>query len=130
MELFILKFNSKKLKIKKYSKTLTYFFSIFFLVAAIFHMVGVFYKINDSPPLRHLFFVFINLFCIFGLIKRPKFFIYFLGILLIQQFYSHGSDIITNYSTFHKIDWISILDISFLFCFFIFYLNLIRVFLI
>jgi hypothetical protein len=91
-----------------------YFFSFFFLITAIYHFIGIFYKINDSSALRHSLFVLINLFCIFGFFKRPKYFAVFLTFLLIQQFYSHGGDIIGYYRQVHKIDWISIADILFL----------------
>jgi len=100
---------------------LNYFFSFFFLVTAIYHSVGIFYQVNDSPAWRHGLFVLINLFCIYGLFKRPWYFIYFLVLLLLQQFYSHGGDLQAYYKQTGKIDWLSLLDILFLVIFLFFY---------
>ena len=83
-------------------------------VTAIYHVVGVFYVINDSPPWRHLLFVAINLLCAYGFLKRPQFFVYLFAILLVQQFYSHGSSIVNMWVEKKQIDWISIAVLIFL----------------
>jgi hypothetical protein len=40
---------------------------------------------------RHLFFVFLNIWGIYLMQKRPPFLFYLFPILLIQQYYSHGT---------------------------------------
>jgi hypothetical protein len=89
-------------------RILFYVFAILSLLAAIYHFTGIFYKINNSPVWRHAIFVFVNLFCIYGFLKRPKYFIYFYIVLLIQQFYSHGQYLIQLWELEHKVHWISI----------------------
>ncbi|GHM98544.1 hypothetical protein WSM22_00340 [Cytophagales bacterium WSM2-2] len=78
------------------------------VVVAIYHVVGIFYPVNDSPPWRHGVFIVVSLFCSYGFIKRPKYFLYFFAVLSVQQFYSHGSDIISTWQEKHNIDWISV----------------------
>lgn len=82
-------------------------FAVLCFITAIYHAIGVFYTINESPPLRHLFFVGINLFCIYGVLKQPPFFVYFIALLVIQQFYSHGCAFINSWINNNEIDWIS-----------------------
>jgi hypothetical protein len=83
-------------------------FAILSIMAAIYHLIGIFYKINDSPIWRHSLFVIINLFCVFGFIKRPRYFIYIYVVLIIQQYYSHGQHLIKLWDLEHKIHWISL----------------------
>lgn len=90
------------------------FFALTFFVTAVYHFIGIFYQVNDSPPLRHFVFVCINLLSMYQILNKPRFFkIYFL-ILLVQQIYSHGNDIITTYQNSGKIDYTSFVDIIFL----------------
>jgi hypothetical protein len=79
------------------------------LIIAVYHTVGILYPINSSPPSRHFVFVFICLICVYGFIKRPKVFIYFFFILLVQQFISHGRSLIVQWSDYNTIDWVSLL---------------------
>ena len=88
--------------------TLFVVFAIFFIIPAIYHLVAVFYQLNTSPIWRNLLFVGINLFGAYGVLKRPAYFLYFFAALLLQQFYSHGSDLIDMWDLQHKIDWISL----------------------
>ena len=88
-------------------RTLFYVFAILSLLAAVYHLTGIFYKINDSPIWRHAIFVVVNSFCIYGFLKRPKYFIYFYIVLILQQFYSHGQHLIKLWELEHKIHWIS-----------------------
>jgi len=76
--------------------------------ALIYHLIGIFYKINDSPVWRHALFIFINIICVYGLLKKPGWFTWFFGILLLQQWYSHGSYIGWYWKNEHRIDWISV----------------------
>jgi hypothetical protein len=87
------------------------FFAVLLLLTAIFHFIGLFYKVDDSPVWRHFLFVGINLFCIYGVLKRPKYFIYFVGLLLLQQYYSHGNYLIKMWIERKQIHWISVFDL-------------------
>ena len=78
-------------------------------MAAIYHLVGLFYKVDESPVMRHFLFVIINIFCIYGFLNRPKYFIGFLSLVFIQQFYSHGSYMINLWLQAKQIHWISLL---------------------
>lgn len=82
--------------------------SLLSFLVAVYHAIGIFYAVNSSPPLRHLVFVVVCLVCCYGFLKRPKYFIYFFFVLLVQQLYSHGWSLLFHW--FHgKIDWISLL---------------------
>ena len=78
------------------------------LVVAIYHAIGIFYPVNDSPAWRHGLFIVVSGFCCYGFLKRPNYFVYLFGVLSLQQFYSHGSAILNTWSAQHKIDWISV----------------------
>ena len=78
-------------------------------MANIYHLVGLFYKVDESPVMRHFLFVVINIFCVYGFLKRPKYFIGFLSLVCIQQFYSHGSYMINLWLQTKQIHWISVL---------------------
>ena len=76
--------------------------------AAVYHLIGLFYPVNAAPAWRHLLFVFIDSLCAYGLIKRPKYFVYFFFLFLVQQFYTHGGRLLSEWNDYHRIDWISI----------------------
>jgi hypothetical protein len=78
-----------------------------FLVGC-FHLIGIFYPINSSPAWRHALFVGINLFCAYGFLKRPRFFVYLFFLLLLQQIYSHGGDAIAIWNQQQIINWIDV----------------------
>lgn len=87
-------------------------FAILFLLAAIYHIVGAFfYKVDDSPAWRHLLFVGINLWCMYGVLKRPAYFVYVVVLLLIQQYYSHGTYMMRLWAEQKQIHWISVVDL-------------------
>jgi hypothetical protein len=88
--------------------------SVLAFVLAAYHFVGIFYQINPSPPWRHALFVCICLLCSYGFIKRPKYFAYIFLALCVQQFYSHGSFLLSQWSDYSKVDWISLLLLIFL----------------
>src|ERR1700709_2714456 len=86
----------------------------FFLV---FRIIGVFigfYHANKyffpegEDAFRHLVFVGISAIGVYGLWKRPYWFIYFFCALMLQQFYSHGGSAIKQWQIKHTIDWVSI----------------------
>jgi hypothetical protein len=70
---------------------------LFFLFAAsgfaplFYHIAGGIKPFDATPVWRHILFTGICVICIYGLIKRPKWFVLFFGILTVQQLYSHGS---------------------------------------
>lgn len=90
----------------------------FFLVCRIMGVIVGFYHANKfffpagEDATRHLFFVGISAFGVYGLWKRPTWFVYFFCMLMLQQFYSHGGFAIKHWQTKHKIDWISVTIIS------------------
>jgi hypothetical protein len=90
-------------------------FAILALGALVFHVKEIFYPTTTTKGiislyvlLRHAVFVLINGICIYGIVKRPKWFIGCIGLLTIQQWYSHGTYAIAVWQTLHKIDWISV----------------------
>ena len=66
-------------------------FAVLTVLIAAYHFLAIFNKFDNSPTWRHFLFVGINLFCTYGVLKRPKYFVYFVAILLVQQYYSHGA---------------------------------------
>lgn len=93
---------------KKRKKIIFNVLAILSGLAVIYHFTGIFYKVNSSSEWRHMLFIFINIICIFGLLKRPGWFVWFFFLLLLQQLYSHGGDIIRNWRHEQRIDWISV----------------------
>jgi hypothetical protein len=84
------------------------------LLAGGFHLIGIFYPINSSPTWRHALFVGINLFCAYGFLKRPRFFVYLFFLLLLQQIYSHGGNVITIWNQQHLISWVDVSVVLFM----------------
>jgi len=82
--------------------------AFFGALTALYHLIGIFYKINASSSGRHALFICINLFLVYGFLKRPKYFVFVFFILLLQQLYSHGSFLINHFRESGKIDWISV----------------------
>ena len=90
-------------------------FRIIFIVAAVlsfgallYHAKGIFYPAPPTPAWRHAIFVLVNITCIYGLLKRPKWFTWFVGALTLQQWYSHGGYAIELWQKQHIIHWISV----------------------
>ncbi len=84
------------------------------LLIAMYHLVGIFFPINESPPWRHAVFVIVCIFCAYGFIKRPTYFIYLFAVLFLQQFFSHGQSLVFQWSEYHKIDWVSFMLLIFM----------------
>jgi hypothetical protein len=90
------------------SKTRKMVFMVFAALAfaaMLYHTIGAVQPFDATPVWRHTLFIGINTICIFGLLKRPKWFVWFWGILTIQQLYSHGSHFI-NLLQQHKFNFI------------------------
>ncbi len=95
-------------------KTRNILFKVFACLACVvgaYHFAGIFYKINESPIWRHILFIGINIFCVYGFIKRPKYFIYFFALLFFQQCFSHGIYMVNLWLQTKQIHWISIFDL-------------------
>ena len=97
-------------------------FAVFFFVSAIYHLAALFFEINSSPLWRNVLFVGINLFVAYFLLRRPRWFIYLFVLLMLQQLYSHGSDLIDLWNAQHKVDWLSLAVLLMLPAIFIFLL--------
>ena len=98
---------------KKFDIIFTSFALIAFL-AVLYHVKGIFYPTADTTGWRHAVFVVINIIGIFGLIKRSNWFILFVMILTVHQWYSHGSYAYMLWQKEHSIHWISLGVIIFL----------------
>lgn len=77
-------------------------------IAALYHVAGLFYNLDDSSVLRHAIFIGLDLFCVYGFLKRPKYFILFFMAFTLQQYYTHGQYIIEMWISNNKIHWISV----------------------
>ena len=86
-------------------------FAVVLISDAIYHLIRIIYKVDDSSVLRHLLFVGIDLFCVYGTLKRPKYFVYFIVLFFIQQYYSHGTYLINMWNEKKQIHWISVFDL-------------------
>jgi hypothetical protein len=79
-----------------------------FALAAGYHVLGIIYEVDDKPVWKHLIFVVIDLFFVYGLHKRTKYFIYIFAIFLLQQYFSHGNYLLLLWQEKHKVHWISL----------------------
>jgi hypothetical protein len=86
-------------------------FAFLLCIVVVYHLTGVFYKVDESPVWRHLLFAGINLFCVYGVLKRPKYFVYLAVLLLVQQYYSHGTYMIKLWVEKKQVHWISVFDL-------------------
>ena len=84
------------------------FFAIVLLLAAIYHLAGVFFSINDSPAWRHALFVIIDLYCVYAILKRPPYIRWLALVFFLQQSYTHGSYMIKLWHDEKQIHWISL----------------------
>lgn len=79
------------------------------LVSAGIHLSGIFGWIDESPPIRHLIFLWLSLWGSYLLQDRPVFLVYLFPILLIQQYYGHGTRAYRWWTEEGRIDWVSLL---------------------
>jgi hypothetical protein len=66
-------------------------FAVLAFAALLYHIIAVVQPFDATPAWRHTLFMAISTICIYGLLKRPSWFIWFFGLLLVQQLYSHGT---------------------------------------
>lgn len=86
-------------------------FAVVAALAMLYHVRGIFYPTILTPAWRHSLFVIINAVCMYGCLKRPRWFTWFIALLTVQQWYSHGSYAVELWKTQHQIHWISVADI-------------------
>jgi hypothetical protein len=90
---------------KKALQILFVAFSLLAFAAMVFHIIGAIKPFDATPAWRHSLFIGINIICIYGLLKRPNWFVWFWAILTLQQLYSHGSHFLRLLSE-NKFTWI------------------------
>jgi hypothetical protein len=76
---------------KKALQILFIAFALLAFAAMVYHIIGAIKPLDATPAWRHSLFIGINIICIYGLLKKPTWFLWFWGILTLQQLYSHGS---------------------------------------
>jgi len=69
-------------------------FAVLSFAAMLYHTAGAVQPFDATPAWRHTLFIGICTICMFGFVKRPRWFVWFFGLLLLQQLYSHGSHFI------------------------------------
>ena len=81
-------------------------FALLGFAAMFYHTAGAVQPFDATPAWRHTLFIGICTICIYGLLKRPKWFVWFFGALTVQQLYSHGSHFVQLLKTdkFNPID--------------------------
>jgi hypothetical protein len=99
---------------KKSFNTLFKILALLGMFPIVYHFIGVFCKINSSPVWRHQLFILIGAVSIYGILKRPPWFIWFFSLLAMQQLYSHGSDLFLYWKNVHRIHWISVAVLLFI----------------
>jgi hypothetical protein len=98
----------------KYLRIIFWFYAVLNTLVACYHLVGIFYPINSSPPWRHGLFVIINLFCVYGFLNRPRFFVYFFFLLFLQQLYSHGGNAVAVWIQHRIVSWMDLCVVFFI----------------
>ena len=90
---------------KKTLQVLFIVFALLALAATVYPAIGSIKPFDATPAWRHILFVGINIICIYGLLKRPYWFIWFWTLLTLQQLCSHGSHFVRLLSE-NKFTWI------------------------
>ncbi|HUR12811.1 MAG TPA: hypothetical protein VM012_15650 [Flavitalea sp.] len=83
-------------------------------IAAAYHFFGMFSKMDQLPVWRHGIFLILDVFCVYGLVKRPRFFVIFFVAFTMQQLYVHGSDLYEMWKYEHRIHWNSVFVLAIL----------------
>lgn len=89
-------------------KKLFVIYACLFGLTAVYHVVGLFVRVNDASPIRHLVFVLVTGVMAYLMLKRPRVLPYLFAVLLIQQLYSHGKDVYLAWTQQGRIDWIGV----------------------
>ncbi|HEY0744031.1 MAG TPA: hypothetical protein VGD40_21340 [Chryseosolibacter sp.] len=78
------------------------------LAAAAYHLVQFATMGGEPGSVRHLLFVAIDVFSAFGIRKPFQFFPIFFAAFTLQQYWSHGMELIDTWSDEKRIDWVSV----------------------
>ena len=92
-------------------KSLKYFDWLLLIACSsigLFHLTGVFIKVDNSPWGRHLLFTGICFFIAYAWVKQFKILPWFIGVLFIQQCTTHGVSVVKTFQNEGNIDWKSI----------------------
>jgi len=92
----------------KNPKIIFLFYALLAALAALYHVNKYFFPAAGESAGRHLVFVGISTICVFGLIKRPKWFLYFFGALMLQQLYAHGFHLFGQWNGLKTINYIDL----------------------
>ncbi|MEI9956909.1 MAG: hypothetical protein WDM90_11530 [Ferruginibacter sp.] len=79
---------------KKAKQIIFKIFALLAFAAMLYHTIGAVQPFDETPIWRHTIFIGICTICVYGFLKRPKWFVWFFGVLMIQQLYSHGNHLI------------------------------------
>ena len=93
---------------KKSKSIIFYFYAMVSLFVALYHINKYFYLSVSESATRHLIFIGICTICVFGFVKRPLWFVYFFGALVLQQLYSHGNHLLMQWDVIHRINYIDL----------------------
>ena len=93
-----------------------FFFKMYaalFTIAAMYHIIGLIIpdEILYLPRWRHGLFVIVDVILVFITLHRTKWSLLIIGVITLQQIYSHGTRAWTWYTNDQIIDWISIVII-------------------
>lgn len=72
---------------------------------ALYHSNKYFFPLPGESVLSHLLFVGIDSICVFGMIKRPRWFNWFFALLTLQQWYSHGGHLLHEWEAHQYINF-------------------------
>ena len=103
--------NQTKARVNKRYKIVFYIYAFLFLIAALYHLCGLFFPeiVIKSSQLRHAVFFAIDIAGVVLILWRPPWVVYPFGILTVQQLYSHGSRAWIWWFSMHRVDWISLI---------------------
>lgn len=85
-----------------------FLFGMMFCVAALYHFLGIFFKVNEASVLRHATFAVIDLYCLYGFLYRHSLFNLFFSVLTAHQLFTHGLYLFTLWNLEQEIHWISL----------------------
>lgn len=91
-----------------YRKHVYLLLTVAMAIASLYHLTGMFQPSANTPFWRHRAFFCLDLFCVYGFIQRPKYFILLFAAFTIQQYVSHGEQIISLWIDQGRIHWISV----------------------
>lgn len=85
-----------------------YLFGFLFGVAALYQVAGIFLEMNDESLARAVLFTLINLYCVYGLFNRSKFFHLFYVGLTVHQFVTQSANLVIHWNQASTTFWISV----------------------